>query len=286
MANDKHQEAARRLREAYTTGAVAPLRDCLDPVDIAGAYAVQEINTRFWEAQGRHIVGRKAGLTAKAVQAQLGVDQPDFGVLFEDMQVSDGGRLDPFRCLQAKAEAEIAFILGADLPSPVSTPAEVAAAVSTVHAAIEIVDNGADYQIQNILGYDNAAIAFPYVYLFNSDTSLYHKVMVAGAGTEAGLTIDSTGTADPPLGRRLRYMVMWNSDDGMYRIVRCTGVDTSIGLQLDVAATDEIYVGTAAPTANPGYGGIPGTAKWYVNLSSGAVYVWTGTAWQAIIAEP
>lgn len=152
--------------------------------------------------------------------------------------------------------------------------------------AIEIVDNGADYQIQNILGYDNAAIAFPYVYLFNSDTSLYHKVMVAGAGTEAGLTIDSTGTADPPLGRRLRYMVMWNSDDGMYRIVRCTGVDTSIGLQLDVAATDEIYVGTAAPTANPGYGGIPGTAKWYVNRSSGAVYVWTGTAWQAIIAEP
>ena len=148
MATPSLDDLARRLRDAYNGGAVEPLRDGLSPEDADCAYAIQEINTRYWVKQGRRIVGRKAGLTAKAVQQQLGVDQPDFGVLFEDMQVSDGGRLDPSRCLQAKAEAEIAFILGADLPSPLSTPAEVAAAVSTVHAAIEIVDSRiADWKI-------------------------------------------------------------------------------------------------------------------------------------------
>ncbi|MDF0546148.1 fumarylacetoacetate hydrolase family protein [Sphingobium sp. H39-3-25] len=148
MTNPLHERAAQRLRDAYATGAVPPLRDCLEPVDAAGAYAVQAINTRFWESQGRRIIGRKAGLTAAAVQQQLGVDQPDFGVLFADMQVTDGGLLDPARCIQAKAEAEIAFVLGADLPSKDTTPDEVAAAVASVHAAIEIVDSRiADWKI-------------------------------------------------------------------------------------------------------------------------------------------
>ncbi|MFM6830328.1 MAG: 2-keto-4-pentenoate hydratase [Novosphingobium sp.] len=143
-----HEDLALRLRGAYAGGAVLPLRDGLDPTDVTGAYAVQEINTRFWEAQGRRIVGRKAGLTAKAVQAQLGVDQPDFGVLFDDMRVADGGTLDPARCLQPKAEAEIAFVLAADLPSPDTTPEQVAAAVASVHTAIEIVDSRiADWKI-------------------------------------------------------------------------------------------------------------------------------------------
>ncbi len=143
-----YEALARRLRLAYSGPTVAPLRDGLDPVDAEGAYAVQDINTRFWKDQGRRVVGRKAGLTAKAVQAQLGVDQPDFGVLFEDMAVVDGGQLDPARCLQPKAEAEIAFVLAHDLRDPATTPEMVAAAVATVHAAIEIVDSRiADWKI-------------------------------------------------------------------------------------------------------------------------------------------
>ncbi|MFC6911400.1 2-keto-4-pentenoate hydratase [Novosphingobium lubricantis] len=142
-----HEELASRLRDAYSQGAVPPLRDGLDPVDIDGAYAV-EINTRYWQDQGRRIVGRKAGLTAKAVQTQLGVDQPDFGVLFDDMTIADGGLLDPVRALQPKAEAEIAFVLGKDLPDTQTTPEMVADAVATVHAAIEIVDSRiADWKI-------------------------------------------------------------------------------------------------------------------------------------------
>lgn len=143
-----YETAARRLRDAYSGEGVAPLRDLLEPTDAAGAYAVQTINTRFWEGQGRRIVGRKAGLTAKAVQVQLGVDQPDFGVLFDDMRIADGGRLDPARTIQPKAEAEIAFVLGADLPDPETTVAQVMAAVASVHAAIEIVDSRiADWKI-------------------------------------------------------------------------------------------------------------------------------------------
>jgi 2-keto-4-pentenoate hydratase len=142
------ERIARRLRDAYAGGPVPPLRDALDPVDADGAYAVQTINTRFWQAQGRRIVGRKAGLTAKAVQRQLGVDQPDFGVLFSDMAIDDGGLLDPARCIQPKAEAEIAFVLAKDLPDVATTPEMVAQAVATVHAAIEIVDSRiADWKI-------------------------------------------------------------------------------------------------------------------------------------------
>src|SRR3954465_8829279 len=64
------------------------------------------------------------------------------------MRVADGGRLDPSGCLQPKAEAEIAFVLGGDLPSADTTPDQVAAAVSTVRAAIEIVDSRiADWKI-------------------------------------------------------------------------------------------------------------------------------------------
>jgi 2-keto-4-pentenoate hydratase len=148
MTKPSHDDLARRLRDAYAGTAVPPLRDALEPTDAEGAYAVQTINTRFWEAQGRRIVGRKAGLTAKAVQTQLGVDQPDFGALFEDMRVADGGTLDPAKTLQPKAEAEIAFVLGADLPDPVTTVEQVAAAVASVHAAIEIVDSRiADWKI-------------------------------------------------------------------------------------------------------------------------------------------
>lgn len=148
MTTASHDDLAGRLRDAYSNGAVAPLRDGLEPTDADGAYAVQTINTRFWESQGRRIVGRKAGLTAKAVQAQLGVDQPDFGALFDDMRIADGGNLDPARTIQPKTEAEIAFILGADLPDADTSVEQVAAAIATVHAAIEIVDSRiADWKI-------------------------------------------------------------------------------------------------------------------------------------------
>ncbi|HKU14955.1 MAG TPA: fumarylacetoacetate hydrolase family protein [Steroidobacteraceae bacterium] len=142
------EQAAVRLRDAYSGKTVAPLRDLIDPVDSDAAYSVQRINTRFWQAQGRRIVGRKIGLTAKAVQQQLGVDRPDFGVLFQDMQIADGGVLEPAKVIQAKAEAEVALIMARDLDKTDATPDDVFAAAESAVAAIEIVDSRiADWKI-------------------------------------------------------------------------------------------------------------------------------------------
>jgi len=143
-----YDEIAQRLRTAYAGGAVPPLRDGLAVDDAAGAYAVQALNTAFWQDAGRRVVGRKIGLTAKAVQAQLGVSQPDFGVLFADMQVADGGMLEAARVLQPKVEAEVALVLGRGLNDPAATLEDVMAAVDYAVPALEIVDSRiADWKI-------------------------------------------------------------------------------------------------------------------------------------------
>ena len=83
--------------------------------DIEDAYAVQNVNTTRWEAAGRRLVGKKIGPTSKAVQSHLGVRQPDYGMLFDDMDVPDGWEMTRSQLIQPKAEAEIAFVLGRDL---------------------------------------------------------------------------------------------------------------------------------------------------------------------------
>ena len=77
---------AEQLRRAYAEGPIAPVRGSLASPTADLAYEIQDINTRHWSAGGRRIVGRKIGLTSVAVQKQLGVDQPDFGMLFDDMR--------------------------------------------------------------------------------------------------------------------------------------------------------------------------------------------------------
>lgn len=144
----KHETAAVRLRGAYAGTPVEPLRDLLQPNDIDGAYAVQLLNTQFWRSQGRRVVGRKIGLTAAAVQRQLGVDQPDFGVLYEDMCVADAGVLSASKVIQPRVEAEVALIMGRDLDRVDASTADVVSAVESVTAAIEIVDSRiADWRI-------------------------------------------------------------------------------------------------------------------------------------------
>jgi 2-keto-4-pentenoate hydratase len=116
------------------------VRDLLAGADVASAYEVQQLLVGHALREGRRIVGRKVGLTSKAVQVQLGVDQPDFGVLFADMEWTGDQPVAMARLLQPRIEAEVAFVLGADLDGPIS-PAATRAAVGSVVAALEIVDS-------------------------------------------------------------------------------------------------------------------------------------------------
>jgi 2-keto-4-pentenoate hydratase len=134
--------AAALLRAAHQDGrSIAPLRERLAATDVDAAYAIQESNTRQWLAEGRRLVGRKIGLTSLAVQAQLGVDQPDFGMLFADMAVGDGEPVALGRLIQPKVEAEIALVIGRDLTHERHTYADLIGATEYALPAIEIVDS-------------------------------------------------------------------------------------------------------------------------------------------------
>ncbi|CAH2785583.1 MAG: 2-keto-4-pentenoate hydratase (EC [uncultured Paraburkholderia sp.] len=134
---------AQRLWQAAQSGvACAPVRDAIaqlggDP--LRAAYEVQRVNTERRLTSGERLVGCKVGLTSRAVQAQLGVDQPDFGMLFDTMAVADGEEIAMSRTQQPKVEAEIALVLERDLPHERHTLADLLRATAFALPAIEVV---------------------------------------------------------------------------------------------------------------------------------------------------
>lgn len=108
---------------------------------IDAAYAVAEINTQARIAWGARVVGMKVGLTSRAVQQQLGVDQPDFGILFDDMEFLSGQSIPMSRLIQPKVEAEVAFVMARDLPGGMPSYAEFLSCIAYALPAIEVVDS-------------------------------------------------------------------------------------------------------------------------------------------------
>ena len=158
---DLIEQAAEALWKAESSGvAIAPVRDLLGTSrDIDAGYAVQEINTERWMAAGRRVSGRKIGVTSKAIQQQVGVDQPDFGTLFADTEYGDGIEIDAGRLIQPRAEAEVALVLERDLDSAPHGFAEVIRAVAFALPAVEVVDSriqGWDISIVDTVA-DNAS---------------------------------------------------------------------------------------------------------------------------------
>jgi 2-keto-4-pentenoate hydratase len=105
---------------------------------VPDAYAVQQASVEVWLKRGRTIAGQKIGLTSKAVQAQLGVDEPDFGVLFTDMILDDGAEVAWGKVLQPRVEGELAFVLRSDLKGERVSLEDVIKATEYVSPAIEI----------------------------------------------------------------------------------------------------------------------------------------------------
>ncbi|WP_139978569.1 2-keto-4-pentenoate hydratase [Nocardioides litoris] len=120
-----------------------PVRDLIGTDDLPAAYAVQQGLVQARVAGGARVVGRKIGATSKAVQDQLGVDQPDFGYLLDDMDVSGRDRVSMRTLVQPRVEAEVAFRLAADvdLPEDEITLEAVRERVEVALPALEVVDS-------------------------------------------------------------------------------------------------------------------------------------------------
>ena len=206
----QHEAAAKALRQAADSGNfIAPLREQFPGMTAADAYAIQALNTAQRLAQGRRVVGRKIGLTSLAVQQQLGVDQPDFGALFDDMAFGDGEPIAMAGLQQPKIEAEIAFVLGRDLAMERPTHHEVQQAVDHVLPALEIVGSRiADWNIRFVdTVADNASAG---AYVLGATPQLPHglDLRLAGMGLMRRGEPVSTGAGAACLGHPLNA-VTW-----------------------------------------------------------------------------
>jgi len=133
-------QAAADLFEAEAAGRqIGLLSRRQDGFDMESAYAVQKALVDLKIATGRRPVGWKIGLTSKAMQDALKIDTPDSGVLFDDMLSDDGTEIAAGYFIAPRIEAEIAFVLDADLSGNPSRQ-DVLAATGHVTPALEILD--------------------------------------------------------------------------------------------------------------------------------------------------
>ena len=203
---DTLHAAAQALRSARNERRpIEPVSTRFGLAGIDAAYAVAELNTQAAIAAGRRVLGKKVGLTSRAVQQQLGVNQPDFGILLDDMEFLDGDEVPAQRLAQPKIEAEVAFVVGRDLAGAAPSWGEFLAALAYALPALEIVDSAiADWKITLV---DTVAD--------NASSGLYvlgHQPVAIGqlAGAELGMqmsvngAVASVGSGAACLGHPLR----------------------------------------------------------------------------------
>lgn len=149
MDNDVCVEAARRLAAAYTSREpLAPLVETYPDLTLDDSYEIQQIQLRQKLDAGAQVVGYKVGLTSAVMQRQMGVDQPDYGYLLDEMTYLENAPVPTDNFLQPKIEPEIAFVLGRDVSGPNATVAQVMSAIEYVVPALEIIDSRVrDWQI-------------------------------------------------------------------------------------------------------------------------------------------
>jgi 2-keto-4-pentenoate hydratase len=120
---------------------IAPLTDALPGLSIADAYAIAGRNVSARLAAGARVAGHKIGLTSPAVQAQLGVDSPDYGTLLDEMRIADGAVVDVGEYIAPRIELELAFELAEPLSGTDLTAQDVRNATARVWPSLELVDS-------------------------------------------------------------------------------------------------------------------------------------------------
>ena len=128
-------------RAELDRGAVDKLVYRHPDIDVVDAYEIQLLNIRRRIADGATVIGHKVGLSSKAMQQMMGVDEPDYGHLLGDMEVFEEVPVDTSRYLLPRVEVEVGFVLGADLPGADCTEADVLAATVAYAPAIELIDS-------------------------------------------------------------------------------------------------------------------------------------------------
>ncbi|MDX3964970.1 MAG: 2-oxo-hepta-3-ene-1,7-dioic acid hydratase [Bradyrhizobium sp.] len=141
LSNDDIRACARRLHQAEKTRTqIRQLSQDFPEITIADAYAIQKAWVEVKIAEGRIVKGHKIGLTSKAMQSALNIDEPDSGVLLDDMFFADGGIVPTERFIATRVEAELAFVMSKRLSGPNCTMFDVLNATDFVVPALEILD--------------------------------------------------------------------------------------------------------------------------------------------------
>lgn len=143
-------EIAHQLLEAEKTKQpIPPLTDTYKQITVEDAYHVQLEQIKEKTANGSQIVGKKIGLTSKAMQQMFQVNEPDYGHLLDHMLFVDGEEISLDSYIQPKLEFEIAFLLKKDLKGPGVTTLDVVEATDYVVPALEVIDSRiSDWQIR------------------------------------------------------------------------------------------------------------------------------------------
>lgn len=119
---------------------IAPLTGAHPEIDVVDAYEIQLINIRQRVAEGARVVGHKVGLSSLAMQQMMGVDEPDYGHLLDEMQVFEDMPVKADNYLYPRVEVEVGFILAHDLPGADCTEDDVLDATDAFVPAIELID--------------------------------------------------------------------------------------------------------------------------------------------------
>jgi 2-keto-4-pentenoate hydratase len=149
LSQRQREEAAEALRTAEATQvAIPPLIQTYPDIDVVDSYEIQLLNIRRRLAAGATVYGHKVGLSSKAMQEMMGVDEPDYGHLLSDMVYSEDTPIAVDRFLIPRVEVEVGFVLGDDLPGEGCTVEDVLRCTDFIAPAIELIDSRiADWKI-------------------------------------------------------------------------------------------------------------------------------------------